>query len=200
MNKVILVMICIIVIIGAIFTAIFISKPNQDEDIVNITTKVAEEEILDECTDEYEYLENQEIALTNSDEEKVSPNCSITIKTFYKKCGHTTSEYDNIPEKLVNCTKEDIQNKYEGYKVEKFSSNEIILYIEKDGECGEHYIVRDKDGTVMIYRNIGNGEEEFVEETGISTDYLPETDKINMKNGIQVNGKQDLNQLIEDFE
>ena len=65
MNKVILVMICIIVIIGAIFTAIFISKPNQDEDIVNITTKVAEEEILDECTDEYEYLENQEIALTN---------------------------------------------------------------------------------------------------------------------------------------
>ena len=130
----------------------------------------------------------------------MSPNCSITIRTFYKKCGHTTSEYDNIPEKLVNCTKEEIKNKYEGYKVEKFSSNEIILYIEKDGECGEHYIVRDKDGTVMIYRNIGNGEEEFVEETGISTDYLPETDKINMKNGIQVNGKQALNQLIENFE
>ena len=29
---------------------------------------------------------------------------------------------------------------------------------------------------------------------------LPETDKFNMKNGIKVNGKQELNRLLEDFE
>ena len=30
--------------------------------------------------------------------------------------------------------------------------------------------------------------------------YLPEIDKDNVKEGIRVNGKQNLNQLIEDFE
>ena len=44
-----------------------------------------------------------------------------------------------------------------------------------------------------------NGEEE-IEVTDISTEYLPETDKIQMENGIEVNGKQALNQLIEDYE
>ena len=47
----------------------------------------------------------------------------------------------------------------------------------------------------MLFRS----EKEY-EVTDISTEYITDTDKINMKNGIKVNGKQELNQLIEDFE
>lgn len=93
-----------------------------------------------------------------------------------------------------------MQEKYQGYKIESFASNEVILYQEKEGECGEHYMVKDKEGIVTIYRILEDGNQKEIETTGISTEYLPETDKINMKNGIQVNGKQKLNQLIEDFE
>ena len=53
---------------------------------------------------------------------------------------------------------------------------------------------------VTIYQVLEDGIEQELETTGITTEYLPDTDKINMKNGIQVNGKQELNQLIEDFE
>ena len=45
-----------------------------------------------------------------------------------------------------------------------------------------------------------NGEKELFEKTDISIEYLTESDKINMKDGIRVNSKQELNQLIEDFE
>lgn len=200
MNKVIVVMICIIVIIGAIFTAIVIFKPEKNkEPNEKIETKVSEE-ILDECTDEYEELENENMIQANSKEEKVSPYCSFTIKTYYKGCGHTKNEYLELPNELVNCTKEEIEEKYKGYAIEKFASNEIVLYQEKEGECGEHYIVKDKDGKVVIYQKKEDGKEELIEETDIATDYLTETDKINMKNGIEINGKQELNQLIEDFE
>ncbi len=61
-------------------------------------------------------------------------------------------------------------------------------------------MVKDKEGQVTIYQILPNGEQEEVEVTGITTEYLPETDKINMEKGIGVNGKQELNQLIEDFE
>lgn len=200
MNKTIVTMISIVVMITAIFTAIAMYTTNGEEDIGKIETKIAEEEILDDCTDEYEGMEYENTVKANTQEEKTSPNCSVTTKTYYKKCGHTKSEYANLPQELVNLTEGEMQEKYQEYKIESFASNEVILYQEKEGECGEHYMVKDKEGMVTIYQILEDGSQKEIETTGVSTEYLPETDKINMKNGIQVNGKQKLNQLIEDFE
>ncbi len=198
MNKVIVTMIAIIAILSAIFTSIAIFKSNHEEEIAKEVTEVAEENILDDCTDEYEGM--KETLKTNSEQEKTSPNSAFITKTYYKKCGHTASKYSNIAEDDVNLTREDIQKKYPDYKIESFSGNEIVLYQEKDGECGEHYLVKDKDGQVTIYEILEDKSQKEIDVTGISTEYLPETDKINMKNGIAVNGKQNLNQLLEDFE
>lgn len=200
MNKIIIGLIVVLVIMGAVFTAVMIFNPNQDKKVENIETKIAEEEILDDCTDEYEAMEYETTIKANTQEEKTSPNCSITIKTNFLGCGHTKNEYTNLPQNLVNLSKEEIQEKYSDCEIESFASNEIVLYREKQGNCGEHYMVKDKEGQVTIYQILENGEQKEVEVTGITTEYLPETDKINMQNGIQVNGKQDLNQLIEDFE
>ena len=200
MNKVIITMICIVVVLGAVITGILISKPDENEKPESVETKISDENILDDCTDEYEELENSNMLETNSSEEKISPNSSITYKTFYKGCGHTKEEYNNMPQELINCTKNDIEEKYTEWQVEKFASNEVILYREVDGECGEHYLVKEKDGKVVVYKILENGEEQEYETTQISTDYLTDTDKIEMQNGIRVNGQQELNQLIEDYE
>jgi hypothetical protein len=200
MNKIIVTLLAIMVIIGAVFTAFIIVSPKDKKEVPNIETKIAEEEILDECTDEYEGMELENTIKANTEQEKTSPNCSLTIKTHFIECGHTKSEYANLPQNLVNLSKEQIQEEYPEAEVESFASNEVILHQEKEGSCGEHYMVKDKEGQVTIYQILQNGEQEEVEVTGITTEYLPETDKINMEKGIQVNGKQELNQLIEDFE
>lgn len=200
MNKTIVTMISIVVIIAAIFTAIAIFNPKRDGDTEKIETEIAEEEILDDCTDEYEEMEYENTIKANTQEEKTSPNCSLTTKTYYQKCGHTKSEYANLPQDLVNLAKSEIQEKYQEYEIESFSSNEVILYQEKEGECGEHYMVKDKEGMVIVYQILEDGSQKELETTGITTEYLTENDKINIRNGIQVNGKQELNQLIEDFE
>lgn len=200
MNKLIITMFAIIIVIGAMFTAVAIFTPKRSTDVENIQTEIAEEEILDDCTDEYEGMEYEETVKANTQEEKTSPNCSLTTKTYYKKCGHTKSEYAKLPQDFINLTQDEIQEKYQEYKIEEFATNAIVLYQEKEGDCGEHYRVKDKDGMVTIYQVLEDGSEQELETTGITTEYLPETDKINMKNGIQVNGKQELNQLIEDFE
>ena len=200
MNKVIITMICIIVVLGAIITGVLISQPKDEQQNTVPQTQIGEEEILDDCTDEYEELENSNMLETNSSEEKISPNSSITYKTYYKGCGHTKEEYNNMPQELINCTKSEIEEKYTEWQVEKFASNEVVLYREVDGECGEHYLVKEKEGKLVVYKILENGEEQEYETTQISTDYLTDTDKIEIQNGIRVNGKQELNQLIEDFE
>ena len=201
MNKLIITMISIIVVIVASITAVILFFPNREEETPRLETMVSEnEEILDDCTEEYEGMEHETTIKANTQEEKTSPNCSVTTKTYYKRCGHTTSIYDNLPQEFVNLTKEEIQNNYQDYDIESFNSNKIELYQEKDGECGEHYMVKDKDGEVAIYKILEDGSQEELETTSITTEYLTETDKINIKNGIQINGKQELNQLIEDYE
>ena len=136
----------------------------------------------------------------NSQEEKASPNCSFTIKKEYQKCGHTTSEYSNLPQELVNSTKKEIQEKYADFEIEKFSENDMVLIKKEDGECGEHFVLRNKDGVVVVYRILEDGTEIEFEATEIATEYLTLTDRNNMENGIRVNGKQELNRLLEDFE
>ncbi len=197
MNKTIMTIIAIIVIIGAIIIGVQICKPNKEQE--DIITKVSDEKIEDDCTDEYQEIQ-EEMLQANSTEEKISPNCFITMKKTYNKCGHTTSEYIAIPKELVNKTKEDLEEKYAGWTIDKFSDTQIVISKKEEGECGEHYIVKDKDGKVVIYKLLEDGTENEYEVTDISTEYITDTDKINMKNGIKVNGKQELNQLIEDFE
>lgn len=199
MNKAIIVMISIIVIISAIITAFGIVGSNRNQEVEQSQIAEQDEEILDDCTDEYEILQ-QETMVTNSEQEKTSPNCSLTIKTYFDNCKHTTTQYSNLPASLVNLTKDEIQDKYLDYKIEAFSSNEIVLYQEKEGECGEHFLVKDNDGIVSVYKILEDGTLEKIEDTAISTEYLPESDRINMINGIKVNGEQNLNQLLEDFE
>ena len=58
----------------------------------------------------------------------------------------------------------------------------------------------DKGGKVTIYKILEDGTKQKFQETEISTEYLSEADKVQIKEGIRVNGKQNLNQLIEDFE
>lgn len=197
MNKTIMSIIAIIVIIGAIIIGVQICKPNKEQE--DIITKVSDEKIEDDCTDEYQEIQ-EEMLQANSTEEKISHNCFITMKKTYNKCGHTTSEYIAIPKELVNKTKEDLEEKYAGWTIDKFSDTQIVISKKEEGECGEHYIVKDKEGKVVIYKLLEDGTEKEYEVTDISTEYITDTDKINMKNGIKVNGKQELNQLIEDFE
>lgn len=199
MNKTIITMLSIIVIMIAVFIAIVIYKTNNKEEIDNIEFKIADENILDECTDEYEEIQ-EEMLQASTKQEKISPNCFITFKVKYKKCGHVTSNCEKVKDTLVNKTKEELQKKYSDWNVEEYSDNNIVLSKNDEGYCGEHYLVQDKDGRVAIYKILEDGTKQNYEQTEISTEYLSDSDKIQIKEGIRVNGKQNLNQLIEDFE
>lgn len=200
----ILVIIFSVIILGITAGTYIYTSNSQNEssngNIQNVINSVSER-IEDDCTKEYEELnEGSNILETNSNEEKISPNCLITLKRHYDECGHTTKEYIDISDDLVNKTKNEIEEKYPKWEIEMFSSGEIILYKECSGECDEHYILKENEGKVIIYKINGNKKEELYETTEISLDYLTEEDKKNIKDGIKVNGKENLNQLIEDFE
>lgn len=180
----------------------YISKSeNKISSKYNIQNEIdlVSEKVEDECVYEMQAMEN-EVLITSSKEEKISPNCKLTLRKAYKKCGHIVNEYLDIPLNLVNKTRRDIENEYKDWKIEKFSETEIVLYKEFDGECNEHFLVKDEDNKIVIYKINDENKEEEYKKTDISTEYLTETDKIELKNGIRIIGSEKLNEFIEDFE
>ena len=170
MNKIITVMISLVVIFFAVFFGIKFYEDMRQSKVENEITNSTQlsEEIIDDCTEEMEELQKQNELDTQANAQTqitLSPNCSFIFKTRYEECGHITNKYMNIPTELVNKTQEEIQNIYSEWTIEEFESNEVVLVKSKEGSCGEHYVLRDVNGFIVVYLINDSGEENVYEET-----------------------------------
>lgn len=197
MRKGLLVLTIILILVFSFLIGKYIYKISTIEDTPNVEIAKTEK-IEDECTLEYELLE--EIEQANANQEKVSPNAKLVTNIYYDECGHTVKRTSNIENKYINLTKEELQEEYSEWEIKEFSTEEIILYREEAGICDEHYIVKDNDGYVAVYSLDSNEKETLKEITEIATAFLPNTDIAKLKGGIKVYGRENLNSVLEDFE
>lgn len=194
MKKWMVILFLIIVIIVAVFIGTSIYKSQNSDDNINQEENTKVENKIDNVA-------KNDISIDiNSEEEKISPNATLILKKIYKGCGHSIRDYVEIPEELVNLTKEKLEEQYKDWTIEKFTPLDVILTKEIEGTCKEHYIVKEKDGVIAIYEEKEDGSEVLKEMTGISTEYLTENDKMEIQKGIKVYGKEELNSMIEDYE
>lgn len=147
-----------------------------------------------------EQLSNKTVVETNKIEEKTSPNCIITLKVYYEKCKHLIETRKNIEEAEVNLTEEELKQKFTEWEIQKFTPNEMVLYKENNDFCNEHFLLKEKDGYIAIYKLDENDNSKSFQPTEISTDYLAEEDLERIKNGIKVYTQKELNKTLEDFE
>lgn len=144
---------------------------------------------------------NNEVSIhTNAEEEKISPKASMILQKHYQECNHIIKQYEEIPEEVINMTQLEVKEKYPDWEIEKFSPLEVVLLKEEEGMCNKHYVLRENDKQIVIYSIDEQGEETLKEETGISTEYLTQTDLLKIKQGIKVYGEEQLNSALEDFE
>lgn len=144
--------------------------------------------------------DEKQIITTSYSSIKILPDAIINFNTYYKGCGHTIKEEKKADEDIVNKTEQDITEEYIDWDIKKFSANNVILYKEVDGICDNDYIIKEKDGNIVVFKLDNEGEEIVYDVTSIEVQYLPETDLMQLRDGIKVNGLEKLDQIIEDFE
>lgn len=202
-EKFIVGIICLIVLVGAIFTTVIIRNNSknieQEENML-----ISKEPVTDECTEEYKLVakQDEEVQAVNSEDEKISANSALILKKYYKACGHTINEYAEMLPELVNMTQDEIDEKFIEWELIGFSPREVTLFKEFEGTCGEHFRLKEENGKIIVYKVLEDEAEQIYEKTQISTEYLTETDllQIQSEKGIEVSGKEELNKVLEDFE
>ena len=197
-NKVMMIIVAILLIIATIYSIYAIFSSDNEAEEEDKTNTLVSEIIEDECTEEYK--ETQNTTPVSLPQEKVAANAILILKKYYAKCEHTINEYVELPQELVNMTKEEVQAQYPEWEVIGFEPEKITLYKEFEDECGEHFKLKVENGKVIVYIINKDGTESLYEKTNISSEYLTETDLINMQDGLEIYGKEELNKIIEDFE
>ncbi|MCI8621643.1 MAG: hypothetical protein HFJ50_08190 [Clostridia bacterium] len=136
----------------------------------------------------------------STEEVKTTPSTKLVLKKVYGDCEHSDEEESIIPEEMVNLSKEEMAEKYKSWEIEKFEKDKVVLTKEVASFCGEHFLVKEEQGCVSIYNLDEEGNTSLKEVADIAYEYLPETDKIILKNGIYVYGVEALNKIKEDYE
>ncbi len=183
------IMVILLFALGVMMGIYFYGSDNtEDTNLLNV--QLAEESMSG----------NNVTVSTSLTEEKVSPNCTIVEKQYFTGCDHLIKDIKEIPEDWINMTEEEIIEKYPDWTLESFTNNQIIVSQEKEGYCGEHYVIRTHDDVIGIYTLDENGKETLKEDTDIPTMYLTEEDLEILDKGIQAIGENQLHQVLEDYE
>lgn len=187
------------IIILSIIVGILIVRLDKGKDEYQSETYISKEKVTDECTEEGKELSENDIT-ASSTELKLSPNAELVIEKHFIGCGHIVNEYAQILPEMVNKNQEEIEQMYNNFKVQSFDKNKLVIEKDEQGFCGEHYILREKNGVIIVNSINENNEETLYEKTSISTQYLTQTDLINLKEGIRIYGNENLNSMLEDYE
>ena len=194
LNKKIAITISIIsiILLGVIFGYIMY---DNDTPIVNENTMIYNENIL-------AIENNQEISVVeiSVEEERTTPNTLIIYKTYYTVCKHYIQRYEDIDVSLVNLTQKEFKEKMRNWNIEKFSNKEIELSKEEETFCDQHYKLKLENDVIVIYKIDEAGLETEYEQTEITTEYLTNEDILKLTTGIEVYGKENLTNTMEDYE
>ncbi len=144
--------------------------------------------------------ESKDVVDTASSDITVSPNAEVVLTQKYEKCGHVISKKELAPREIVNLNKEKVQDYYDGWNIDEFTANKIMLSRNNSGICDEHYIIGESDGYISISCKNDIGEYIFKGLTDIPVQYLPEDDIAQLQKGIELVGRDSLNKFLEDYE
>lgn len=190
-KSIIVTMIIIVLFLLSIGIGFYYIKNNSEEQVEEYAEIVERDEESDSVAKTIE---------ANTNKVKITPNTKLVLKKYYTKCNHTINSYVELPKELVNLDENGLKKQYSEWEVQKFTEDEVVLLKEEDAFCNEHYILKEKDGRIAIFKVDQSGEEILEEITSISTEYLTQNDLLNIKNGIKVYGIEELNKTLEDYE
>lgn len=165
--------------------------------------------IISSKAEDFSKIENNEITITNeiiaetaSTEIKVKPDTEFAIKEYFDECNHFKFEYLELPSELINMTKEEIEDHYNGnYEVEEFTDKSLVLSREINGICDDHYVIKlNENNLVDVYKINTDTSYTLYETTEISKDFLPSEDVEKLEEGIAVFGLGKVNSILEDYE
>lgn len=130
---------------------------------------------------------------------KISPYAKMVIKKKYTRCGHQKLEIVDVPEEIINFTEEELKEKYDGWEIESFDEEQLVLSREIKANCEDHYVIKEESGEVFVYHELTAGINNLIEEVDVNLNLLMREDREALEMGIEIYGEEELEKWKENY-
>ena len=122
----------------------------------------------------------------------------IIIKEIeYVECGHTNSIEDIIISDSIDNALKDLDKDYE---IISKATNGAVTRKKINSFCPNHFIITIKDDYVVVYRKISENEKDIYLDTEIPINILRDDLLEDLNKGMEVEGIENLNKIIQEIE
>jgi len=130
-----------------------------------------------------------------------SRETTFIFERTYKACGHNSITYRSATAEETGFSQQQIEEMYSSWEIKEFSPSIVWLCREVDDYCPNHYIIRENDGCIAIYRPVEDGQGvNLVHQTNIEVSLLNADIQERIKEGWIVDSLEQLELLMESWD
>ena len=125
----------------------------------------------------------------------------LVFERYYTSCNDKRVEERKAEGYEVGLSRQDIRLKFPEWDIYEFSTEKVILTKEIHDYCTGHFILKDRDGMVVIYMPSEEGDEyKGFEETQVPTEILPPDVQDEIQRGLVMDSLEDVEHFMENLE
>lgn len=144
--------------------------------------------------------DSENIPASKVSEAKITPSTKMVYQYYYEEDGKTEVLEEEPPYFLLDMTRQEIENDFNDWKVESFSNKEVIMKKTIKGKSNQHYILGEYNGFVAVFYEKEINGNNLKEITDTPLESLSEEDRKRLKEGIAIDGDDNLIKALENIE
>lgn len=180
----------IVLLVGSFLGCKFVIKSTKSDEIIKDVVPVVN-------NDENQ---NKEVNIYESQDKDVE----VVYEDFYSICGETIRNSEIYYSTNLSKVKEEELKKQisenKEYSIAQETDERLVFKRTINGNCPNHYTLKLEDGAVVIYNRIDKENLKIYKKLNIAEELIREELKERLKEGIEVDSKEELNLIVEDIE
>ncbi|HZJ58114.1 MAG TPA: hypothetical protein VFD89_07760 [Clostridia bacterium] len=133
--------------------------------------------------------------------EVITGDTFLVFEKKYQKCGHKRVEERTAGEDEIGLSIQSITLKFPEWNITEYTTERVVFVREVNDFCPGHFILKDRDGLVVIYMPTDEGDVyKSVEETQISTGALPAEIQDEIRKGLVLDTLEEVEHFMENLE
>lgn len=146
---------------------------------------------------------NDNVIGNNTDKNVTNADTKITFKRYYLKTKSSRTETLSVDTDKIGLNKEEFVNKYDGWNIEEFNSDAVIMAKEIDSYPEGYYKIsvlkEDDTEYVAVYVFDKDGESYLSEKTQTPIELLDANTVSELRKGIIAENKDELYSLLQNY-
>lgn len=143
------------------------------------------------------WINNGQVHLKNSGEISTDSKQPVSSSEKSKETSNHKKNSNDILENIISNQNNKVTNDAIGENGLDENSTDVQS-VEK--QTKEQYLVKEVDGVIKVYHYDSNGKEKLIKTTDIDYSFLTKEDQKLFKKGIVKNSREELDELLQDFE